>query len=140
MKSSSVKSCELYPIGTWLLRYCALDTIPVLTTIVNMSLRTGAMPSHLNGAHVKPVIKKPSLDQDILNNYYRPVSNLPYLSKIIECVVAARLSAHMSEYNLVSPTSLSVYKPNHSVEMAFVCVQNDILRAVDNQDISLCCF
>ena len=40
-----------------------------------------------------------SLDKGILNNY-RPVSNLPYLFKAIERVVAARLSAHMSEYNL----------------------------------------
>ena len=91
LKSSSVKSCELDPIPTWLLRYCAHDIIPVLTTIVNMSLT-------------------------------------------IERVVAARLSAHMSECNLCVPNQ-SAYKPNHSVETALVCVQNDILRAMDNQNI-----
>ena len=118
---------------TWLLRDCAHDIIPVLTTIVNMSLRTGVMPSHLKRAHVRPIIKKPGLDKDILNKY-RPVSNLPYLSKTIEHVVAARLSAHMSECNLCVPNQ-SAYKPNHSVETALVCVQNDILRAMDNQNI-----
>ena len=133
LKSSPVKSCELDPIPTWLLRDCAPDIIPVLTTIVNMSLRTGVMPSHLKRAHVRPIIKKPSLDKDILNNY-RPASNLPYLSKTIERVVAARLSAHMSECDLCVP-SQSAYKPNHNVETALVCVQNDILRAMDNQHI-----
>ena len=59
------------------------------------------MPSHLKRAHVRPIIMKPGLDKDILNNY-RPVSNLPYLSKTIERVVAARLSAHIS----ACPTSL----------------------------------
>ena len=88
-------------------------------TIVNMSLRTG-MPSHLKGAHVRPVFKKPTLDKDILNNY-RPVFNLPYLSKTIERVVAVRLSAHMFEYNLCE-LNQSAYKPNHSVETAIVCV------------------
>ena len=134
MKSSPVKSCELDPIPTWLLRDCAPDIIPVLTTIVNMSLRTGVLPSHLKRAHVRPIIKKPGLDKDILNNY-RPVSNLPYLSKTIQHVVAARLSAHISECDLCVPNQ-SACKPNHSsVEKALVCVQNDILRAMDNQNI-----
>ena len=91
------------------------------------------MPSHLKRGHVRPMIKKTGLDKDILNNY-RPVSNLPYLSKTIECVVAARLSAHMAECNLCMPNQ-SAYKPNHSVETALVSVQNDILRATDNQNI-----
>ena len=117
----------------WLLRDSAHDIIPVLTPIVNMSLRTGVMPSHLKRAHLRPIIKKPGLDKDILKNY-RPVSNLPYLSKTIERVVAARLSAHMSECKLCV-SNQSAYKPNHSVETALVCVQNDILRAMDNQNI-----
>ena len=133
LKSSPVKSCELDPIPTWLLRDCAHDIIPVLTTIVNMSLRTGVMPSHLKRAHARPIIKKPGLDKDILNNY-RPVSNLPYLSKTIERVVAARLSAHMSECDHCV-SNQSAYKANHSVETALVCVQNDILRAMDNQNV-----
>ena len=99
-KSSSVKSCELDPTPTWLLRDCAI--IPVFTTIVNMSLRIGIMPSYLKRAHARPVIKKPSLDKTYLDNY-RPVSNLPYLSKTIERAVSARLSIHMSEYNLCDP-------------------------------------
>ena len=39
----------------------------------------------------------------------------------------------MSEYNLCEPKS--AYKTNHSVETARVCVQNDILHAMDNQNI-----
>ena len=62
------------------------------------------------------------------------MTNLRYLSKTIERVVAAKLSAHMSECNLCVPNQ-SAYKPNHSVETALFCIQNDILRAVDNQNI-----
>ena len=133
LKSSPVKSCELDPIPTWLLRDCAPDIIRFLTTIVNMSLRTGVMPSHLKRANLRSIIKKPGLDKDIVNNY-RLVSNLSYLSKTIERVVAARLSAHISECDLCVPNQ-SAYKPNHSVETALVCVQNDILRAMDNLNI-----
>ena len=121
LKSLPVKSCELDPIPTWLLRDCAHDIIPVLTTIVNMSLRTGVMHSHLKRAHVRPIIKKPCLDKDILNNY-RPVSNLPYLSKTKERVVAARLSAHMSECNLCVPNQSASRRPLSVFRMTS-CVQ-----------------
>ena len=42
----------------------------------------------------------------------------------------------MSEYNLCEPNN-STYKPNHSVETALVCLQNDTLRAMpmDNPNI-----
>ena len=40
----------------------------------------------------------------------------------------------MYECNLCVPNQ-SAYKPNHSAETALVCVQNDILRAMDNQNI-----
>ena len=62
------------------------------------------------------------------------MSNLPFLSKTIERVVAARPSAHMPEYNLCEPNQ-SAYKPNHGVEMALSCVENDNLRAMDNRNI-----
>ena len=42
----------------------------------------------------------------------------------------------MSEYNLCKPYE-SAYKPNHSVETILVCVQNDILRAPDNQNVAI---
>ena len=81
---------------------------------------------------MRPVIKKPSIEKTTLKNY-RPLSNLPLLSKTIERVVAARLSAHMSEYNLCEPNQ-SAYKPNHSIKTTLVCVQNDILGASEQPE------
>ena len=52
------------------------DIIPVLATIVTMSSGAGIVSSHLKGAHVMSVIKKPSLDKDMMNNF-KPVSNQP---------------------------------------------------------------
>ena len=100
--------------------------ILILTTIVNVSLRTDIMPSHFKGAHVRPVIKKPSIDKDIVNNC-RPVFDLPCLSKTIERV-AARLSAHMFEYNLCEPnqsvtSQITVSRQPLSVYRMTSCVQ-----------------
>ena len=92
--------------------------VPLLTAVINLSLRSGIIPARLKKTHVRPLLKKPGLDESVLNNY-RPVSNLPHLSKIIERVVAARLSAHVSEHNLGEPYQ-SAHKPNHSVETALI--------------------
>ena len=56
----------------------------------------------LEAANVTPIIKKSSLDQNVLNNY-RPVSNLGYTGKLIENVVLKRLSEHMSQNGLKEP-------------------------------------
>ena len=61
-----------------------LDTLaPVITRIVNKSLEEGLFPSNLKHANIRPLLKKENLDKEILKNY-RPVSNLPFLSKVIE--------------------------------------------------------
>ena len=67
--------------------------------IVNLSLTSGTVPIAFKKAVVKPLIKKPNLDPELLGNY-RPVSNLPYLSKILERAVADQLQAHLDTNGL----------------------------------------
>ena len=120
-------------VGT--LTDCAHKMVPLLTAVLNLSLRSGVVPARLKKARVRPLLKKPGLDKSVLNNY-RPVSSLPYLPKIIERVVAARLSTHMSEHNLSEPCQRA-YKPSHSAETALLCAQNDILKEMDNQKVTI---
>ena len=77
------KSCDLVPIPTELL-YENLDVLlPTATIIINTSLASGFVPPDFKTAIVKPLLKKPSLDHNVLKNYH-PISNLPFLSKILE--------------------------------------------------------
>jgi hypothetical protein len=100
LKQSTKATCELDPVPTSFLTQTCLNIIsPCITDIVNMSLSSGTFPTDLKRALVKPLLKKPSLDPNVLKNY-RPISNLPFLSKVIEKVVAQRLFAHMTENNL----------------------------------------
>jgi len=93
MKSAS-KSCRLDPIPTWLLKECLGTLLPVITRIVNLSLSSAEVSPNLKEAIVLPLIKKICLDPEILKNF-RPVSNLSFLSKLIERVVDARFEEHM---------------------------------------------
>jgi len=97
--ASPSKSCGLDPLPTSLLKQCVTPLLPAITAIVNNSLLTGTVPSAFKLAHVTPLIKKPSLDPTILSNY-RPVSNLPFVSKILEKVVSSRLTSYLEDNGL----------------------------------------
>ena len=72
---------------------------PLIMEIVNLSLSTGKMPDDYKNAVLIPLLKKISLDQEIFNNF-GPISNLVYISKLIEKVIASRLHSHMTNNNL----------------------------------------
>ena len=80
-------------------------------------------------AHVTPLLKKPSLDRNSLQNY-RPVSNLPFLFKILERVVFSRLSDYFLDNDLFDPFQ-SGYRTHHSVETLLVNVSNYIPQGMD---------
>jgi hypothetical protein len=133
IESSPPKSCCLDPIPTWLLK-SHLDVLtPVLTLIVNRSLQEGYFPLSMKKAIVKPLLKKPSLDKEVMKNY-RPVSNLSFVSKITEKAAMAQVS------KFVSLTKFqSAYRPLHSTETALLRVQNDILMQLDaGKGVLLC--
>ena len=87
------------------------------------------MPNRLKDAMLTPILKKPQLDPEDLNNY-RPISNLPYLSKLIERVVATQLVCNL-ETHLISEPFQSAYRKLHSTETTLMYVANDILCALD---------
>ena len=135
IKKTVVKTCILDPLPTSLLSHVLDDLLPYFTRIVNDSLSTGCFPDVFKSAVICPLLKKPSLDQDILKNY-RPVSNLPFLSKIVEKVVMAQLSEHLQTNNLFYPLQ-SAYRAGHSTETALIKIVNDLLISLDENQISL---
>lgn len=83
-------------------------------------------------ALVKPSLKKQSLvpKKNELKNY-RPVSNLAFLSKVIEKVVVQQLKDFLVSCDDIEKFQ-SAYRAGHSTETALLRVQNDILTAIDN--------
>ncbi len=135
LSQSPSKSCELDPIPTSLLKKCSHAIVPPLTRIINTSLDTGIVPNSFKVAHVRPLLKKPSLDKNVFKNY-RPVSNLNFLGKTLERVVMSRVNVFLNENDLFDKNQ-SAYRPAHSTESALLCVHNDILQAMNKGQITL---
>ena len=131
IRSSPSKCCCLDPLPTWLLKEHLHLLLPPITNIVNMSL-DATFPSSSKKSIIVPLLKKPSLDAEVLK-HYRPVSNLAFISKIIEKAVVLQLNDHLSTNNLFE-TYQSAYRRLHSTETALLKVQNDILIALDNKE------
>jgi hypothetical protein len=77
------KSCCLDTIATVLLKRFIYFFVSPITAIPSLSLSSGTFHSALKHGSISPLLKKPNLDLDDPNSY-RPVSNLPFLSKLIK--------------------------------------------------------
>ena len=131
----NTKSSALDPLPTKLLIECLDCLLPTLTKIVNMSISSSIMPDNLKTASVTPLLKKNGLDIDEFKNY-RPVSNLPYLSKLIEKAVVKQLKVHLSNNQLEEPLQ-SAYKKLNSTETALIKIMNDFLCGMDRSEITI---
>ena len=128
-----VKCSPEDPLPATLLKNYVKMFLPIWTRLVNLSLREGSMEC-LKNAVVLPLFKEMDdsmVDKDNLKNY-RPVSNLLFVGKLIERVVAIRLKKHMTDNNLHSDFQYG-FKPNHSTETLLLTLINDLLIACDNQ-------
>ena len=132
--SSSGAFCKQDPIPTWLLKLCIDELLPVITEMVNLSIRGGLVPADWKCALVKPLLKK--LDLEPVHNNFRPVSNLSFISKCAEKLVLQQLLSHCSE-NAPLPSNQSAYRKYHSTETCLLKVQNDILLSTDRQEVTL---
>ena len=123
------KECESDPIPIKLLMLCLNEVTPIINFIVNNSLKSGIFPDSIKNALVRPAIKEEGGDVNSYKNY-RPISNLPFVSKILEKCVQKQLVQHLELHNLHAEHQ-SGYRTNHSCETATLTIYNDLLCISD---------
>ena len=78
--------------------------------------------SHHNAA----ILKRSGLDKEVNKNYC-PISNLPFIFKLIEKVVAR----HTGRHNYLNDIYQSAYRRGHSTETALIKAHSVIAETLD---------
>ncbi len=108
---------------------------PFLVELFNLSFKSSTVPKFFKHASIKPILKKSKKDTNE-PSHYRPISLLPFISKVLEKLVASRLDQFIKD-NHLDEEFQSGFKSSHSTESALLKVTNDMRRASDNNQLSL---
>ena len=133
--STRSKSCSLDPIPTEILKKLLPELLPFITDMCNKSMQEGCLPASQKHAIISPIIKKAGMDAEDLKSY-RPISNLTYMSKLIERMVYRQITTYL-EANHLLPKFQSGFRARHSTETAVLKVLSDIFTATDQGSIGL---
>ena len=127
------KSCKLNILPTTLLKKVLKHCLPSIAKIVNLSLVTGDFCDNWKSAVVQQLLK--ALSKGTVKENYRPISNLPFISKIIEKCTLNQLTKHCNTHNLLLEYQ-SAYRKFHSCETSLLKLVNNTLWAMENEQIT----
>ncbi len=113
-------TCLLEPIPSHLLQAIFPTRLQALTHIINTNLIRGIFPTVFKQARVTPLLKKPTLNTYLMENY-RPVSLLPFISKTLKRFLFNQVSLFLSQNNKLD-TKQSGFRSGHSTETALLSV------------------
>lgn len=126
MKSSGAGLDRILPAK---MKAVADDISHVLAHIINTIFKSGVFPSELKRGKIVPVFKKG--DRNVLSNY-RPITILPFFSKLIEKLIVARLMKYLTKFKLLTQRQFG-FRPNYSTELALIELTDFIKQGLDNQ-------
>ena len=93
------KQCELDPIPTSLFQQLVPHIIDDVTVIVNIPLTRGYFTVEWKTACIKLLIK--NITMELVSTSYRPVSDLKFLSKVVECCMLSQFNKHCTLHSLL---------------------------------------
>ena len=133
VNNMQAKACDSDPVPAKVFKEIAPLIVDEIAEIVNISLTEGDFATSWKVATIKLLLKKPSLEPLLKN--YRPVSNLTFMSKLLERCMLKQFNRHTEQYQLM-PSYQSAYRQNHSCETSLVKLTNDILWSMEEQCIT----
>ena len=130
LHSAPPKSSRMDTVPTSLLLAVSETFSEIIAYLANLSFSEGRFPTKFKSASVTPLLKSDHLDKTAPASY-RPISNLNFISKILERLFLQCFQPHI----LASPNfnkHQSAYRPGHSTETALLLLLDNIFHAADS--------
>ena len=127
-------TCGSDPIPSTVVKHHLNILLPIITRLINWSLKTGSFHKIWKKSIITPFKKK--VGQDTEYTSYRPVINLPFLSKIMEKAMIQQLNTYL-ETHCPLPNTVCAYRKNLSTEYAILKLLDTIYKNMDKQCVTL---
>ena len=131
---SKPTTCGSDPIPSTVVKHHLNILLPIMTRVINWSLKTGSFHKFWKKINHCPPSKK--VDQDTGYANYRPVNNLPFLNKITEKAMIQQLNLYL-ETHCPLPDTVCAYRKNLSTEHAILKLLDTIYKNMDKQYVTL---
>jgi len=130
------KACDIREIPSFIYKYFSNVLSPMVASLFNESIDSGVFPDKLKTARVVPVHK--AGDKTNVNNY-RPISTLPFLSKVFEKLMYKRLVSFLSDNDILSNNQFG-FRKSRSTSDAVIEWLNNVYESFDNRNILVSIF
>ena len=110
-----------------------LPLFPLITHILNASLTSACFCEEWKTSVVKPLLKKKGIDLQEKN--YHPVSNLPFISKLVEQAILMQFYKHCREHHLL-PDFQSAYRKGYSTKTSLKKITNNIFWSTERKEVT----
>ena len=117
--------CSLDPINVSEITVAFEAAVPFIASLVKKYFEECIFVTSEKVALLQPLLKKLGLDVEDMNSF-RPVSNLSFLSKIVEQAMLDQLLPFLEE-NKIIPKIQSAYCQFHSTETALCKIHTDLV-------------
>ena len=124
ISSAAGKSCELDPVPSWVIQKFADELLPFVAALFNASMSSGSFPTTQKTASIPPVLKKATLNPYDLG-HYRPISNLTFLSKLLERAAYEQIVGYLDRFQILLELQ-SAYRKHRSTETSTIRVMSDV--------------
>ena len=127
--------CQSDPINISKITRAYDSAIPFVAQLVNQYFSDCVFVESEKLALLRSRLKKAGLDVEDKKNY-RPISNLTFLSKIVERIIFDQLYTFMEQTGILTKYQ-SAYRELHSTETALCKIHNDLVTATCSGKTSL---
>lgn len=117
-------------IPNMMLKTCAKELAPAITSIFQQSIDTGELPTDWQNANVSPIFKKGNKH---LPSNYRPVSLTSVCCRTLEHIICKFILNHLEKYNIFTHLQHG-FRSGHSCETQLINTMHDIMKSYDKKE------